>query len=584
MNFMKIWIIIGIMQMCNINAQVVEHLKPGIYVEDLGEIHKIEDKMDVCYDIDLTTSIKNLQKLETIKEITLRQCNRPFLQGTQRNCATIESIMQARINRINMHLSSFTPRRDKRSFPWNTLAGAVISYATGTFNSEDKTRVARKENTTDEKIKSIEDSIIKLGDLVAKNAEQFSAELKGCLSNNTIFEKIQVNFNKLERIEDLIEKQIYQDQIISEMTFAFELLSEKQLRFLENVRDTLDDLANDIFTTKLMTMNEIRDDIMRIKLDNMNRMLPFQGKMSHEEFRKLCRFGVYHTSYGYKIVFVIPIISTERLLIHRALAIPTIKDKMAIAKKIQDLLIITDQSLTKQSLIEKEKLAGLCVQMGRQYFCETTFTWSKQKTCELAAVNGQELMIERDCETIAYRMQNSLFIRTQNKNKLIVLCDHPKKAKFVGKSAINLQLDTTNLIYIDQPGTLFIDEFELDFSKQEHYKLTEVIQEEPINVKLQDFDTVYQKDLIPIVTQHITDQKTINEMATTWKDYTQAIETEKSEENLKILTVIIIIMISTAITIAGICSLMCNDQEEQPEEDPEQEENPDNMEEDETEQ
>lgn len=537
-------------------AQVAEQLKPGIYVEKIGSMWRVEEKAEIYYEIDISSSVKNSEKLEKIQSIITTTCNKSFLPNTHRNCDMTQKWMNVRMDDIKTKLESFKPRRSKRS-PLD-IVGSGLRFCFGTMDQEDRIRVDRKMTEVDERLKTAEENMMKVGTLMQHTVEAFSMEIKTCLSNNTIFDTINENFKKLERMENLLEQQVRQDQFITEMTFAFEFLSSKQLKFLENVHETLDDLANGIFSTKLLTLENIWNDMNSIKIPDVNRMIPFTEKMKTEDFKKLCKFGVFNSPKGYAIIFVIPIISTEKSLIHHVISIPKILNDIAKCKKVSNSWIITDKSLMKSSETDARTMNELCEIIDNQFYCDDTFTWTKKETCELAAINGNEVQIEADCETIAFKMNSTIFIKTQSNNKLIVLCDKPKKAKFVGKTATNLQLFTSTMVFINDSGRLFIDDFEINFPKREHFRLLEkTIEYKPIEIDIPEFNTTKASDLelIPIIQDRIISPEKINELAIEWKDFVKNLQEKETHKTLKMWIVSFTAALATLIGI-GVTGLL----------------------------
>lgn len=503
-------------------AQLVENLEPGIHIEDIGMMFRVEERAEIVYNIDLTSSEFEVKNLGKIREQILRSC-----KSDSRNCFLLENMMHSRMNDIDKKLKGFNLHRTKRGLI--DAGGNILRYIFGTLDSEDRKRINRKFEQIATQEKSADQNMIKIGELMESTIKTFNEEMSTCMGNGSTLRKIAENFNRIEKSQNALEKQIQLDRFIYELWFSYDFLSGKVINFMENVRATIEEISNGIFASQILPFDLVWNDAKSIATNAKNRIVPFDSQPNMEEFKATVRYGVLQSKTGYSVIFTIPVVNTDEYHVFHMRSIPKILDGVATGKKIDTSWLLSDKSLTKLIRTSESEMAKMCTEVRRKFYCFASLAWSSEKSCELSALNGREAEVEELCETIVYSIPTSVIIKTQHENKLIVLSNGPKKAKFVGVETKNLRLNLASLITIESAGKLYIDGKEIDFPNRDHVHVMskQIRMEKILEIKLENLTISDANHLIPLMGNGILDQEKINNLAIRWQDLAKQMKEEK---------------------------------------------------------
>lgn len=532
----------------------IEPVEPGLHIEKMGFMRKVDKHVEAIYTINLADTDENLEKLHKLREEILEKCRWNFIPSSDvKKCHTIDKISFQKLVEIQTKCDQLTTRRVKRG--WFNGGGAGLRIVLGTLDDGDRQRIDKRLDELDKQQVEIGRVIREYGDLMQRTVESMNSAIPQCLANNSIFTIINKNFADIEHDMEIFHKQNSVDKIVAEMLYAFDFLTGEYSASLERIQDTLKDLENSVLSTKLVPITTILSDLNAMKLQTKDLELPLQGNFTMQEFAKFSRFGVARRGKNLLIIFVVPLVNIGRLPMYEVIAVPTIEESVARTIRVDDSIFITDEAHQSSFRWREEDTSKHCNQVRNEYICNGFITWNRKQNCELAVITGNDNKIDELCTQSLFALNSTLVIPMQSKNKILVLCKSPMKSTFIGESNKNLRLERASIVTVEERGKLFIgDDLMIDFPELENVvKESDYVIEPKVDFNFANFSFKADSDslkLIPVIESKVLKHEELSELGIEWKKFNEKLEDNRAD---KLKEKIWTIVISVTTTLFGIC-------------------------------
>lgn len=533
----------------------VESVQPGLYVEQVAKMRKVEQHVELWFNINLHDCNDHLTKLANLQKTIVDACRTNALPLPSQHCASLDMITKMKLKNVNDLASRLTPRRPKRALLG--FVGEGMSYLYGTMSESEKIALEKRVRSTEDNNQKTMATVKNYGQIMEKTLQQLSGLVESCMSNNSIYEMINKNFNEILKEEELTRKQFELNNFRQQILYSFTYICETLEFFYFRIEHTLNSLKNGILHTELFTLDLILDTLKSAKLAEKSYEFPFEADLSIQEFNKLTKFGVVTIGSKISIIFLVPIINIDTLMIYHTFAVPRIQDGIAKTYGIDDSWIATDKSHEKFFKTTEAELKTECIEIRDEFLCKKLLTWRKKNSCELAVINADAHLMEHLCEKLVYAINSTIIIPLHEKTRILILNPQPVKAKFIGSKNRMLDLGITDIISINETGDLYIDDVVLEFTESEIIKiendlaLDDKIENEFFNTDLNLTNDKVRK-LIPIVSKKNVKMSEITAVAMKWHEFNEKLEEKTPEETAFWKIILATILISIILTIAAI--------------------------------
>lgn len=528
----------------------VEQIEPGIYIEEVAHVRKIENQAEIWFNIHLTESLSHVSKLEILQKALIKSCKTIFIEIPTDHCDFLDRISKKKLFNIRDSFSRMFPKRSKRALLG--FVGEGMSYLYGTMSESEKRALENRVLATESDGRKTMATLKNFGQLMEKTIAHLEGVSNSCFANNSIFENINENFNKILKHEDAVVKQIIQNNVNEKLLNTYNYISDSLSHHFNQIHNTLNSLKNGIMNSELITLDLILNTLKSAKLTEKNYEIPFGADFSLREFNKLTRFGVIVINETISVIFLVPVVNIDILTAYQVFAVPQIEKGLAKSFAVDDSWVVVDKMHEKQFKTTKLELKANCLEIREEFLCKNPLTWTKKDSCELAAINSNNNLIESLCPKIIYAINSSIIIPLHGKTRILILNPIPTKAKFIGTKNRILDLNLANIVSINETGSLFVDDAILDFSENEIIQIKkDIILDDKIE---NDFFTTEFKmpsegvrKLVPIVGKKNVKMSEINELAMEWSEFNH--EIEKAEDKVDIFTIVWITALVTLITL-----------------------------------
>jgi hypothetical protein len=445
------------------DAYSLKEIQPGIYSETLGNVLKIDEKLQLFFKLDvneLNTEWNQLKRIKLqIEKIAFKE-NINYMHYVETSTIYLEQLKE----KIDSLLKF---KRSKRGAI--DVIGSGIKFLFGTMDAKDRESIQNKLSEIKNDFYEEEKLNSKLTFLTEKTLANVATLAASCNKNNKLANEIVVRINYLETEENILIRNQKTAIFIQELQGVFWFLKEELEAKIANVEQMFEDFHNGLINTRLITYQDILNNLKDYKLRNGNMILPFDIlKTNINKMKELLTFGVITNEERLYVVYAVPLISNEKFTMMKAFPVPEIRDEVAIALNVPNEFVIFDKNHEKIALIKEEKLEIMCKKIENDYFCNDLVVFDKSRSDCLHQIFFNDLTaIRRSCESRGLKLKHTVLIKTTRTDTFIVLSPKTEIGKLVtNNEVVKLEFKGTQLLTLMESAKLFLRDSEISINKE----------------------------------------------------------------------------------------------------------------------
>jgi hypothetical protein len=527
----------------------LKDVEPGIYMEERGAVLKIENKIHLIFKLDLNELKIELDQLKNVrKKIEVIS----YKENVEDHFKNFLTFSDEYIKLLESKIDLILRNRAKRGIINFVGAGAKLLF--GTMDNDDraelneKLSILRNENDKQEKL-NVENAV-----MVSKALTNVATVATSCNENNKLLNAIQLEFEKLQLINENIAKFQRTFAFVHEMQMVFTYLKDELEDKIRNVKELVEDFHNHLVNTKLVGYQDIFSELRNYRVANAEAFLPFDLiKPEIEKFRKLVKFGLLAEDANLLVVFMVPLISKEKFSVVKAFPVPKLNKNLATFVQVTENLIIFDENREKVATMKQEDFDKNCVIVGAESFCEELSVFGKShKDCLHQVLYDDKKAIEEHCDTKVIKIDESIMLKTSDDNKFLVFSPVEETGKLiVNNEIIKVEFNGTQLLQLEGKGKLILKNHEVNFGntvEKIETKFSLLSKFEGLNFEMLEIQTNN------IQKEKILNLKDLNEASKNVKEFSK-VEVSKYENGLMygVVAIAIIIIVVIAVVTFFIC-------------------------------
>jgi hypothetical protein len=527
----------------------LKDVEPGIYMEERGAVLKIESKIHLIFKLNLNELKIELDQLKNVRKKIEKISFKENVEDHFRNFLTFSDEY---IKLLESKIDSILRNRAKRGIFNFVGVGAKLLF--GTMDNDDraelnkKLNILRNENDKQEKL-NVENAV-----MVSKALTNVATVATSCNENNKLLNTIQLEFEKLQLINENVARFQRTFAFVHEMQMVFTYLKDELEDKIRNVKELVEDFHNHLVNTKLVGYQDIFSELRNYRVANAEAFLPFDLiKPEIEKFRKLVKFGLLAEDANLLVVFMVPLISKEKFSVVKAFPVPKLNKNLATFVQVTENLIIFDENREKVATIKQEDFDKNCVIVGAKSFCEELSVFGKShKDCLHQVLYNDKKAIEEHCDTKVIKIDESIMLKTSDDNKFLVFSPAEETGKLiVNNEIIKVEFNGTQLLQLEGKGKLILKNHEINFGnniEKIETKFSLLSKFEGLNFEIPEIQTS------KIQKEKVLDLKDLNEASKNVKEFSK-VEVSKYENGLMYggVAIAIIIIVVIAVVTFFIC-------------------------------
>lgn len=437
-------------------------MEAGIYMEKLGPLWRESKKIDIFFKLNLSELNDDVKNLDVIRNRIGKYCERE-MTAMERYCDHFLMLSKSVMENLEAKLDNLLVERRARGLVDGI--GSVGRFLFGSMDAKDRESIGEKFEAMQATSSKQEKINFQLTSIVEKSLTEMKAYATACNANGKL---INVIGDRLNGISQIVERDSWAIQTIAfmnDLQTTFIILSREIEDKIRNVHETLREFHNNMFSTKLISFKDIIKELRNFQVPDKDSILPIDVKEPDLEIlRKITKYAVVVAKDQLYVVFSIPTLNREKLMLTKTYAIPKTEDNHAT------FIVLPDDYLTWNE--HHEKIASLsteefkdCKVIKGNYYCENLNTFNKAKdSCIHSIFYGDFEFISKNCETKTVRLTETLIRKTSSRNKYLITNTKETFGKLaMEKGPQRLRFLGTQLLEVNENARLYVNDKEIDF-------------------------------------------------------------------------------------------------------------------------
>lgn len=537
------------MMISGARTDVITDIQPGLYQENLGTVKALGCNAELFVKIKVTDIEDDIIVAEKLSDTVIHVCKNDSFPQFQASCSNFENLSRTMLKNLHERKSRMIAEKSKRG-AFNFL-GAGFKFLFGTMDAQDNEDIGKKLSyLTDRSNKNAEFNT-KFVILTEKTLSALNQTNSVVNHHSDLLANLERKIDDINKVHNEAFWHLHFIEILNSLKLSFiAICQETDLRISE-MHQMLTDLHNRVLNTKLLSYNEIIANMRKMEIDS-DLKFPFDEDLPRNEvLRKLLKFAVLKNEDLIVIIFTLPLIEKENFSISKMYAIPKIQDSVATFVGSEKDILIAD--LQKERFVgwRSEEVEKNCVRIQETYFCSSLNVVNvNQLSCEMQIMKKTDL-IKDFCKVTVLRLEETVFIKTNSKNKYLVFA--PKEefgTIIIGSQSKPIRFTSTHVIEIKSKAVLKTKNLEILFFPVDVRHDIEI----ELNYNWEvDTSSIYKKIPKAKITQVVKDSKIyvnndLSELAKDLKDYDVSETVEEQNVQLVCMWVILALCCGTMVS------------------------------------
>lgn len=234
----------------------LEALQPGAYVEDLGEIAVVEDKVEIFFRLNMTEIQTEIENIGHFRDEILTACNKisihEFFADDCGHFFQISTFMQSE---LYFKFSKLAAERERRGAI--NIVGCTARYLFGTLDDEDRDEITSRLDVLERDNVDALKMGLKYSKLVEKAVANVNTSVEICNRNGRLISEVQTRFSSIVNSVNHQQLEIRFLKYFTDIVQTFYLSFQETKDRIDETHQTMIDLSNGIFNTRLISYNDI---------------------------------------------------------------------------------------------------------------------------------------------------------------------------------------------------------------------------------------------------------------------------------------------------------------------------------------
>lgn len=535
------------------HALKIDSIQPGVYIENLGEVHVLDKKIELWFKMDLNDLESEIKKIEKFRFTVSESCRIEKQRSLNDPCRNFLQLSELMLGELRVKFRKIVKERNKRGLV--NAVGGIGRFLFGTMDDNDRENIDKKFEKLSDDNKRLTKFTFDYSKLIEKTVANFNTTVEICNRNNRLINEIQNKFNILQiEFENSLEFSSFMREI--EQTFIIMIM--ETTRKIDELTDTIIDIHNEVFNTKLIGYEDIIKAIKEVRINDKQLSIPISfTNPDYEMLRKLMKFGFYKKENELFLIYLLPLVRDIHLNIFKIFPVPEISNNLATFVELGKELILTDPHFDKFIKVGESKIKD-CAKIKKQYFCENiNLLRHNSEDCDITMITGNSKNAKKNCKFSSVEMIESVVLETSEKNKFLVFSPSEETGILVNENGSTpLSFVGTQILEIKEEAVLNLNNYQIKFVGN-NVKTETAITFNKIEIPKFDLKLREKITLPKIKESKILNKDEFIELGKSWHELnSQFEEIENDESKTKIFYIAFIIISIVAIIVIAIIILI----------------------------
>lgn len=374
----------------------------------------------------------------------------------------------------------------KRRGAMNILGtGAKILF--GTMDEEDRVQILSKINALENDNLNNVKFNLDYARLIDKTVANVNTTIEICNRDGKLITLLNEKLAEIIYRTELDERAIKFFHFIKDLQQIFFLMNTETSEKISELHQTLIDLHNNVFNTKLYGYRDIVESLKTVTVTEKD--LEFAISLTNPDFsllRHLIKYCLAMKDDIFYVIYTLPLVGIERLNVNKLYPIPEIIENMASYLDFDAEFLLTNRHFDKFQLWSKSQLVENCLKHEKTYYCkDLQLLRNDKESCAVKLMTENFKNLKNICKTNFLMLKEHVLIKTKNDNSYISLAPNMESGTLVtGKRVQNLKFIGSQLLTVSTNSLLSLETLQIKF-----YNDSNIIVERKINLTSNyDFD------------------------------------------------------------------------------------------------
>ena len=203
------------------HALTIDSIQPGAYIENLGEVHVLDKKIELWFKMDLNDLEIEIKKIEKFKVTVKESCKEQRQKSVNDPCRNFLQLSELMLSELRIKFNKIVKERNKRGLI--NAVGGIERFLFGTLDDNDRQNIDKKFEKLNEENKKLTKFTFDYSKLIEKTVANFNTTVEICNRNNRLINVIQNKFSMIQmEFENSLEFSSFMREI--EQTFIIMIM------------------------------------------------------------------------------------------------------------------------------------------------------------------------------------------------------------------------------------------------------------------------------------------------------------------------------------------------------------------------
>lgn len=538
-------------------------LEPGAYVEKLGEVALQDRNVEIYFRLNLKEIGKEIDDVANFRDTILTACNEVSIHRFfADDCGHFFRVSSHTLEELNFKYEKLVVERSKRGAI--NFLGTASKYLFGTMNDDDREDIRLKIDSLQKSDVETLKFNFKYANIIEKTVANVNTTIAICNHNGKLISEVQRRFGEVANSVNEHDRELRFMKYFTDIVQTFFLSFQETKDRIQETHQTLIDLSNGIFNTRLISYKEIVKSLETIVLENKRLELPISlSNPDYDTIRKLIKFGVVRQGEELVVVFTLPLIQDESLTVYRLYPIPEIKSEVGTFVNLKSEVILVDAQFNRFIGTSKDNLDKSCTLHQNMWYCRDFNLRKEEKSgCEVAILKEKFNTLAQKCELKVATLSDLVFIKTEDKNTYIVISPHLQEGNMIVNGRLQpIKFNGTQLLKVTTLATLQTDHTEIRFTENNIKINASYIKFPPLDLSINDLHLSYVKGISKKFSKVVYNKEDLMELSDDVEEMKQDLNDKLKNQELQertnskhgllaigsIITIIAIIAVASAV-------------------------------------
>lgn len=345
---------------------------PGIYFEELGNLHIYRSTWKLVIHIDVTPLSIRIAKIQTALTDTMKQCSDIANPRLNKFCNQFYNISRKELQQISVNLEyvrqiiGTAPRTRRGLIDGIGHLGKVLF---GTMDENDRQTINRQIAILEREGSSLRTSLLKQMQVVNRNIELYNESIGNINYNERTL------LNATNALRQLLETETNNEKLqfaLDEQTIIFESIIKDLAEDAKNILDYTQDIRKGILNPTVLPPNLIIKYLNAALPDlpkGLNFPLPLTIENTHSLY-EVINLAAYSTSHSITTIIEVPLLNAKQYKVNKVYPVPTkVNESLYAYLDITDTLVTIDETNLDYVHINNQELKK-CKLLNSDYLCK----------------------------------------------------------------------------------------------------------------------------------------------------------------------------------------------------------------------